>query len=221
MRRLINYFIRGLVVTAPLALTLYVCWDLFHWVDRWLGLSIPGVGFAITVVLITLIGVLASSLFTRGAVAAVDRALQRLPFVRLVYGSTRDFLNAFVGEKRRFDKPVVVTLTPDGSVKMLGFVTTDALDRLGLPGHVAVYLPQSYAFAGNLLVVPVSRVLALPADSAETMAFIVSGGVTSEEMGEAGSGGLRPPAGSGRLWRPEGSGLRAEGPQPGGSAGPA
>src|SRR6185437_4366808 len=128
---------------------------------------------------------------------------------------TRDLLNAFVGEKRRFDKPVVVTLTPDGSVKMLGFVTTDALDRLGLPGHVAVYLPQSYAFAGNLLVVPVSRVLALPADSAETMAFIVSGGVTSEEMGEGGSGGLRPPAGSGRLWRPEGSGLRAEGPQPG------
>jgi len=112
MRRLINYFIRGLVVTAPLALTLYVCWDLFHWVDRWLGLSIPGVGFAITVVLITLIGVLASSLFTRGAVAAVDRALQRLPFVRLVYGSTRDFLNAFVGEKRRFDKPVLLAVAP-------------------------------------------------------------------------------------------------------------
>ena len=45
MRRLINYFIRGVVVTAPLALTLYVCWYLFHWVDQWLGLPIPGAGF--------------------------------------------------------------------------------------------------------------------------------------------------------------------------------
>jgi len=88
-----------------------------------------------------------------------------------------------------------VTLTPDGSVKMLGFVTTDALDRLGLPGHVAVYLPHSYAFSGNLVVVAVDRIRALPADSAEAMAFIVSGGVTSEEMGQQGSGGLRPPAG--------------------------
>jgi|GEM_PF-89958 len=219
MRLLLKYFLRGLIVIAPVAVTVYVCWIVFQRVDSWLGLPIPGAGFVLTLLIITLVGALASNLVTRGLVSSLEGAMERLPFVRLLYTSTRDLLNAFVGEKRRFDKPVVVTLTPDGSVKMLGFVTTDALDRLGLPGHVAVYLPQSYAFAGNLLVVPVSRVLALPADSAETMAFIVSGGVTSEEMGEAGSGGLRPPAGSGRPWRPEGSGLRAEGPQPGGSAG--
>lgn len=178
MRRLINYFIRGLVVTAPLALTLYVCWDLFHWVDRWLGLSIPGVGFVITVVLITLIGVLASSLVTRGAVAAVDRALQRLPFVRLVYGSSRDFLNAFVGEKRRFDKPVLLAVAPGDHTHMLGFVTAESVEMLGLTGYVAVYLPQSYGFSGNLVVVPAERVRPLAADSADVLAFIVSGGVS-------------------------------------------
>jgi len=178
MRRLINYFIRGLVVTAPLALTLYVCWDVFHWVDQWLGLPIPGAGFAITVALITLIGVLASSLVARGAVSAMDRALQRLPFVRLVYRSTRDFLNAFVGEKRRFNKPVLVAVAPGDDVHMLGFVTAEAVDVLGLTGYVTVYLPQSYGFSGNLLVVPSTRVRPLAADSADVLAFIVSGGVS-------------------------------------------
>ena len=178
MRRLINYFIRGLVVTAPLALTLYVCWYLFHWVDNWLGLSIPGAGFVITVVLITLIGVLASSLVTRSAVAAMDRALQRLPFVRLVYGSTRDFLNAFVGEKRRFDKPVLLSVAPGDQTHMLGFVTAESVEVLGLTGYVAVYLPQSYGFSGNLVVVPSARVRPLAADSADVLAFIVSGGVS-------------------------------------------
>ena len=178
MRRLINYFIRGLVVTAPLALTLYVCWDVFHWVDQWLGLPIPGAGFVITVALITLIGVLASSLVARGAVSAMDRALQRLPFVRLVYGSTRDFLNAFVGEKRRFNKPVLLAVAPGDHVHMLGFVTAEAVDILGLTGYVAVYLPQSYGFSGNLLVVPSTRVRPLAADSADVLAFIVSGGVS-------------------------------------------
>ncbi|HEX5409111.1 MAG TPA: DUF502 domain-containing protein [Gemmatimonadaceae bacterium] len=199
MRLFLKYFIRGLIVIAPVAVTVYVCWIVFERVDSWLGLPIPGAGFVLTVLIITLVGALASNLVTRGLVSSLEGAMERLPFVRLLYTSTRDLLNAFVGEKRRFDRPVVVTLTPDGSVKMLGFVTTDALDRLGLPGHVAVYLPQSYAFAGNLLVVPLDRIRALPAESAETMAFIVSGGVTSEEVRGIGNQPLpvTPPLGIG------------------------
>lgn len=178
MRRLINYFVRGLIVTAPLALTLYVCWDLFHRVDRWLGLSIPGVGFVITLALITLVGFLASNLLTRGAVSAVDRLLQRLPFIRLLYGSTRDVLSAFVGEKRRFDAPVLLSLTPGDGLQVLGFVTAESVEVLGLSGYVAVYVPQSYGFSGNLLVVPSGRVRPVSADSADVMAFIVSGGIS-------------------------------------------
>src|SRR6187551_2594174 len=126
MSRLLNNFFRGVVLLAPFAITVYVCVRVFATIDGWLGLPIPGAGFVATVVLITLFGFLASSFLTRRMLSALESMLERLPFVRLLYSSTRDLLNAFVGEKRRFDKPVVVTLTPDGSVKMLGFVTTDA-----------------------------------------------------------------------------------------------
>jgi uncharacterized membrane protein len=178
MRRLVNYFLRGLVVTAPVALTLYILWAVFVRLDSWLGLPVPGAGFLLTIALVTLVGFLASNLVTRGIVSIVEQALQRLPFVRLLYSSTKDLLNAFVGEKRRFDKPVVVALSPDGNAKVIGFVTQESLDQLGLTGHVAVYLPQSYNFAGNLILFPAERVHHLAAESAAVMAFIISGGVT-------------------------------------------
>ena len=178
MRRLLNYFLRGLVLVAPLAITLYVCWIVFVRIDGWLGLPVPGLGFVITIVLITLIGFLGSNLITRGMVAIVDQTVGRLPFVRLLYTSTKDLLNAFVGEKRRFDKPVLVRLSAESEARMVGFVTQDSLDRLGLPGYASVYFPQSYNFAGNLVVFPSSQLEPLDAASADVMAFIVSGGVT-------------------------------------------
>lgn len=179
MKRLLGYFLRGLVVLAPLAVTVYVCALVFRTIDGWLGLPYPGAGFLATVVLVTLVGFLASSLLTASLarlLAVVERALTRLPFVRLLYTSTKDLLNAFVGERRRFDRPVALTLA--GEVRALGFVTSGDLARLGLAGMVAVYLPQSYNFAGNLVVVPASHVTPLAADSADVMAFVVSGGVS-------------------------------------------
>ena len=178
MRRLLNYFLRGLVLVAPLAITLYVCWIVFVRIDGWLGLPVPGLGFLITIVLITLIGFLGSNLITRGMLAIVDQVLGRLPFVRLLYTSTKDLLNAFVGEKRRFDKPVLVRLSMQSEARMVGFVTQESLERLGLPGYSSVYFPQSYNFAGNLVVFPSSHVELLDAPSADIMAFIISGGVT-------------------------------------------
>ena len=183
MRKLINNFLRGLVVTAPVALTLYVCWVLFRTIDGWLGLAIPGAGFVVTLVVITLVGFLASNLVTRGALSVIESALNRLPFVRLLYSSTKDLLNAFVGEQRRFDKPVLVSLLPGSNVKALGFVTQPSMSRFGLDDFVAVYLPQSYAFAGALILVPSDQVSPLAAESAEVMAFIVSGGVAGASTG--------------------------------------
>src|ERR671927_326428 len=146
MARLLNYFLKGLVLLAPLAITLF--------------------------------GFLASSFLTRRMLSIVEGMLERLPFVRLLYSSTRDLLNAFVGEKRRFDKPVVVALSPDGRAKVIGFATQESLDQLGLSGHVAVYLPQSYNFARNLLLFPAEQVQRLATESAAVMAFVISGGVT-------------------------------------------
>jgi uncharacterized membrane protein len=187
LARLLNYFLRGLVVLVPVALTVWITVEVFRLIDGWLGLPIPGVGFLITLLLITLIGFLASNLLTRRVVAAVEGLFVRLPLVRLLYSATRDLLNAFVGEKRRFDVPVLVRIgAPD--VRVLGFVTRDAVASLGLPGHMAVYVPQSYNFAGQLLVVTAESVERVDSESAEIMAFIVSGGVT--ETGEK-AGALR------------------------------
>jgi uncharacterized membrane protein len=83
-----------------------------------------------------------------------------------------------VGEKRRFDRPVVVTTSADGIEKAFGFVTTEAMARFGLEDHVTVYLPFSYTFTGVIRIYPARNVKPLATDSAELMAFVVSGGVT-------------------------------------------
>jgi len=178
MSRLLNHFFRGVVLLAPLAFTVYVCVRVFATIDGWLGIPIPGVGFLATVVLITLFGFVASNFITRGMLSVVEGVLERLPFVRLLYSSTKDLLNAFVGEKRRFDKPVLVAPYASGEARALGFITQETLTSMGMLEHVAVYLPQSYNFAGSLLIFPTSAVTVLDAESADVMAFIVSGGVT-------------------------------------------
>lgn len=178
MKRLFRYFIQGLILSVPAVVTAYVCYIIFTRIDGWLGINIPGVGFVATMALITLVGFLATKVVTRTLVATFEEALTRLPFVRLVYSSTKDLLNAFVGEKRRFDKPVVVSLTADGAIKGLGFITQEAADTLGAAQSVVVYFPQSYAFAGWTFVVPSSRITRVETVSSDFMAFVVSGGVT-------------------------------------------
>jgi uncharacterized membrane protein len=177
-RRLLGYFFRGLVFIAPAAITIYVCVIVFRTVDGWLGLPVPGAGFVASLAIITLVGFLGSNLLTRSFLAVFDRLLERLPFVRFLYSSTRDLVNAFVGEKRRFDKPVLVRLHEGSTARALGFVTQESLAQLGLAEHVSVYLPQSYNFAGQVFVFRSADVERLDASSSDVMAFIVSGGVT-------------------------------------------
>lgn len=190
MGRLLGYFGRGLVIMAPLAVTLWVCWLVFTRVDGWLGLSVPGAGFVATIALITIVGFLGSNLLTRSAVGMLERLLSRLPFVRLLYGSTKDLLNAFVGEKRRFDRPVLMRVHDGSALHMMGFVTQDGLDHLGLSGYVSVYCPHSYNFSGQLYVVPSTHVTAINVASADAMAFVVSGGVSAIPPDSTPSGGV-------------------------------
>jgi len=178
MKRLLTYFLRGLVLVVPAAVTVSVSWAIFTRVDGWLGLPVPGAGFAATLAVITLVGFLGSTFITRSLVAVLDELLERLPFVRFLYSSTKDLMNAFVGEKRRFETPVLLAVGGDREVKVLGFITQRSLASLGQADHVAVYCPHSYNFSGQLYVVPADRVTPLDAVSSEFMAFVVSGGVT-------------------------------------------
>ncbi|MBW2588229.1 MAG: DUF502 domain-containing protein [Deltaproteobacteria bacterium] len=177
MRTLTRSFAQGLLVLAPVAITTWIVWVTVTTLDRWLDTGIPGLGILIAAAGITLIGYLTGNVIGNKLVSWLEAGLQRVPLIRILYNSLRDLLGAFVGQKRKFDKPVAVEMNQHG-LKVLGFLTSERFDDPQLAGHVSVYLPESYNFAGNLIVVPRNRVHPLDADGAEFMAFIMSGGVT-------------------------------------------
>ncbi len=187
MKKLIGYFFKGLLVLVPIMVTLYVVYFVFTKIDNLLNIpvpgldrSIPGVGFVATLLLITIVGFLASNIFTKSLLGLVDRLFARLPLIKILYNSVKDLIKAFVGEKKMFDKPVLATLSADSKVKVVGFITKEDTDFLGVKDHVAVYLPQSYNFAGNLVVLPDDQVTPIARDSSEVMTFIISAGVSGK-----------------------------------------
>jgi uncharacterized membrane protein len=184
-KRLIRYFLNGCLVTAPLGLTVYIVLTVLGAIDSLLPFKIPGLGIVATLALITLVGVLTSNVVGKSLIELAESLLQRLPLVKLVYTSIKDLVSAFVGDKRRFDVPVAISPFPGIDAKLLGFVTRDGLARLGLPDHIAVYLPQSYNFAGCLMLFPRDKVEVLDLPASEVMTFIVSGGVSGFGRGES------------------------------------
>lgn len=183
LKRLARYFLRGCLVTAPLGLTIYIVWQVLSAIDRILPIPVPGLGLLATVALITLIGLFTSNVVGKSVLDITEGLLQRLPLVKLVYTSIKDLVSAFVGDKRRFDAPVAVSL--GANTKVLGFVTRDGLGRLGMPDYVAVYFPQSYNFAGYLMLVPRAQVEPLDLPSTDVMTFIISGGVSGFGIGQS------------------------------------
>jgi uncharacterized membrane protein len=175
MNWLIKNFLRGLVIVVPIAVTVYLLYQTFITLDRLLRLPTPGLGIAILLVATVLIGVLASNFVGRRIFALTETVFTKAPLVRIVYAAIKDLLEAFVGNKRRFDKPVSVRLADN--VKIFGFITRDDLGTLAAVGDVAVYVPFSYTLTGCLVVVARDRVQMLDADSASVMALVVSGGV--------------------------------------------
>src|SRR5947208_2824631 len=176
MNWLIKHFLRGLVIVVPIAVTVYILYVAFVWVDRLLPLKVPGAGFGILIVGIVAVGWLGSNFVGRKFVELTEVLFTRAPLVRLIYASLKDLLEAFVGDRKRFNQPVAVRLSE--GVRTLGFVTQEDLGFLALEGNVAVYLPFAYSMAGSLVIVPSSSVERLAADSASVMALVVSGGVS-------------------------------------------
>ncbi len=179
MKKLTKYFFEGLLFLVPIVVTIYVLYIVFIKIDRLFMFETPGLGFVVTIITVTIIGFITSNFLTRRLIRAAEETLRKLPLVKMIYTSIKDLIGAFVGEKKSFNKPVLVSLSPDGSVQIVGFVTRESLDILGLTDKVAVYLPQSYNFAGNLIIVPKEQVTPLQTESGTVMAFIVSGGITT------------------------------------------
>lgn len=180
MKKISQYFLRGLLFLVPLVVTLYVIYWVFVRIDRLLNLPVPGLGFVVTIVFITLVGFAASNFLTRNIVHLVDRMFARLPLVKMIYTAIKDLVNAFVGDKKSFNRPVQVVIDRESNIRVIGFATRDSLDSIGIENSIAVYLPQSYNFAGNLIIVDREQVIPMSADPGEVMKLIVSGGVSSQ-----------------------------------------
>lgn len=178
MKRIAAYFAQGLLFLIPIAATVYLLYILFLRIDQIFKLEIPGLGFLLTLTLVTLIGFLVSTFLARGAANLVDRLFSRMPLGRMIYTAIKDLMNAFVGDQKQFNRPVMVTLVPGSGVQLMGFVTRESLESLDVSESVAIYVPQAFNFGGTVVIAPRDQVTALKIDSGRAMAFLVSGGVS-------------------------------------------
>jgi uncharacterized membrane protein len=186
MKRLLTYFIQGLILFIPFAITIAIIFQLFGFFSS--IFSVIGfteysavntvLGFVMTLVFIFGMGILASTYIFKSFFSYIEDKLEHAPFIRHIYSPLKDFTNAFMGNKKKFDKPVLVLTNPQANIEEIGFVTHEDLKDLGIADKVAVYLPYSYSLSGRLIIVSPSQIKPLNVDGAETMKFIVSGGVT-------------------------------------------
>ena len=187
MKQILAYFFQGLLYTVPIAATAYVVLKLVYIADSlFVGVpivrDIPGLGLLLVLALISIAGWGGSRFLSPRMVELFETALAKVPFLKLIYTSVRDLMKAFVGEKRKFDHPVMVKMDPDGLNNRLGFVTQSDLNSLGLKEMVAVYCPFPYSVMGDLIIVPAANVTPLDGvNSVALMKFVVSGGVASAE----------------------------------------
>lgn len=199
LKRLFQYFLQGLIILAPIIITVYAVTALFNFIDNILPaalgrivpqwgagghgnpLKIPGIGFIILILTVIFVGYISSSFVVGRLVDLFDTILERTPGIKIIYSTVKDFFEAFAGNKRKFDKAVLVSVQ-DREVWQIGFITQEQLSQFELDDHVAVYIPKSYAFTGELYFLKRDRVRLLPGiSSADAMKLAISGGVTQIE----------------------------------------
>lgn len=178
--KIFSYFVRGLLLLAPVYLTGNILFSVFDKLDQQFYFYFRGTGLAILFVFILLVGFLGSTFIAIPVFNLFEDWMKRLPFVRLIYFAFKDLINAFVGEKKKFDKPVIMTLNKENNIYKLGFITQESIENLDITeGLVAVYCPHSYAFSGETFLVPKESIRTLDVSTTDMMKFIVSGGVSA------------------------------------------
>lgn len=181
MNKLGKYFGRGLVYLAPLSLTIYIAYKIIVGLNDFLHIGIPGVGLLIAIIFITILGYLGSLLISSPFLVWFEKVLVKIPLISILYTSIKDLVNAFAGDKNKFNKPVLVKFDKNVDALKPGFLTTEDLSEIGLKEHVAVYMPHSYNFSGNIFIVPRENIILVDKPSVDFMKFIISGGVTNFE----------------------------------------
>src|SRR5258708_2425779 len=176
LKKTFQFFLQGLIILTPIAITLYAVTSLFNWIDsilpnliqqifpNLLGMDaqgrptkIPGLGFILVILIVILVGYISSSFVVSRLVDLFDNILERTPGIKLIFSTIKDFLEAFAGNKRKFDTSVLVCVAAV-DVWQIGFITQQDAGEFGLQEYVAVYVPQSYTFTGHLYFVKKERV---------------------------------------------------------------
>jgi len=191
MRKALNYFLQGLLFIVPIAVTIWVLFKSILWIDNLLPfqvpihipgipqIDIPGLGLITIFVFVSLVGYVGARYIRNPFFHYFEQLIEKAPLVKLIYSSVKDLVEAFVGEKRRFNKPVLVQLEKQSEIHRIGFITQEDLSEIGLEkDKVAVYLPFSYSFAGELIILPRENIRPIHASGTHMMKFIISGGVT-------------------------------------------
>jgi len=183
MKHLLGYFLQGLLLVLPACFTVYILFSLVEWIDKILPRLFqvelfPGSGILIILAFITIMGFIGSSLVARPAFNFMESYIYKIPLFNIIYSSTKDVIGAFVGDKKKFNHPVLVRLNKNDNINRIGFITRESLDSINIKDMIAVYFPDSYGFTGNLYVVSKESITEINASSAEVMKLIVSGGVS-------------------------------------------
>lgn len=192
-RLLLNYFIKGALITVPLAGALFLIFWAVASIDSALNISswfwedetgnpiyIPGLGLLMVVVVLIVVGIFVTYFVTEPIYNWFSRLINRVPLFNTLYSSIKDFTEAFVGDEKKFNEPVLVEVNETG-LKKIGFLTQHDLSKVGLTAEVLVYFPYSYSFAGQVCVVQASRVQPLRMSATDAMKLVVSGGVSGLE----------------------------------------
>jgi uncharacterized membrane protein len=182
MKKIISYFLQGLLFVVPIVVTIYVLYQLLYWIDNLLPfldkLKIPGLGLIAIFILISAAGYLGSRFIRNPFFAYLEHLMERAPLVKLIFTSVKDLIAAFVGEKKSFNQPVSVKLEKNSDTERIGFITQNDVNHLGFGNDkVAVYLPFSYSFMGELVVLPRENVRKLDSSGPDMIKFVISGGV--------------------------------------------
>ncbi|MDC0249675.1 DUF502 domain-containing protein [Flavobacteriales bacterium] len=184
MKKIVNYFLQGLLYIVPIAVTVLVVFKIFTLLDKILYpiIQIPGLGFIAIILIIITTGFIGTRVITSPINDFFQGLLAQAPLLKTIYSSVKDLMQTFVGKKNGFNQAVLIKLYENSTIERIGFITNEDLNSLGIKGgKILVYLPHSYAFSGQLFVVDRSYITPINKPSAEIMKLIVSGGVTEIE----------------------------------------
>jgi len=186
LKKILEYFLQGLLLAAPIGLTVYFIFNLFFWVDDLvqknilllLPFKVPGLGIVIFFTLVALLGFMGQFFIAKQFNLLIEKIISKAPLLETIYSSIKDFFSAFMGKDKKFNQPVLVTINKISNLEKMGFLTNNDLSELNIKDKVAVYFPHSYAFSGELFIVPSEDVKPLDITASEAMKFILSGGIT-------------------------------------------